>query len=128
MNAPTQAIRERLQCCLAGRISLDDLYDWIAQFVAESERDPASPGRDMAYEVLNLFYEADAADWSDDDLRDELAMVATIPSSRSLALLAAKLVARPFIPPASSASLDHSSQERVVPAAHAQTRYVAVSA
>ncbi|HEX5506606.1 MAG TPA: hypothetical protein VFW96_28580 [Thermomicrobiales bacterium] len=82
MNAPAQAIREQLQYYLAERISLDDLYAWTTQFVAESEHDPAAPGRDLAYEVLNLFYEADAADWGDDDLRDELAAITATPSSR----------------------------------------------
>lgn len=66
-------IRQALSDCATGKLSLDEFRKWFVPVAWNIEQSNDVATIDLAHRIDGILAEASSANWSDDDLREELA-------------------------------------------------------
>jgi hypothetical protein len=74
-------IRQALSDCEIGKLSLDEFRKWFVPVSWNIEQSNDAATIDLAHRIDGILAEASSANWSDDDLREELSEIARLGST-----------------------------------------------
>ena len=82
MAVPEHHIREAVARYVSGEIGRRELQEWFAPVAWELLTEGSSPPADLAAELELVFAESTSEGWTENELRDKLVDVASIPLGR----------------------------------------------